>query len=300
MDALVEDLRGDVRDGLALTSAFNRIRPDTVLHLAAQPLVIEGLRDPVGTFSTNVMGTVNVLEACMRTASVRSCVVVTTDKVYKEGPRDLPHSEEDELGGHEPYGASKAAAELVASSFITLSHDEGPQIATARAGNVIGGGDWSQRRLLPDLLAALDTGREVPLRSPRAVRPWQHVLDPLTGYLLLAEKLELGTFADLPRSWNFGPDSHDARTVMDVVNAVECVSGEKLHVRIEQASTVESAYLALSSSRAHEGLGWCSRWDFDSSVAQTVEWHLSWRAGGDVGELSRALVSQQLGQAENA
>lgn len=296
MDALMEDLRGDVRDGPALTAAFNRIRPDTVLHLAAQPLVIEGLRDPVGTFSTNVMGTVNVLEACMHTASVRSCVVVTTDKVYKEGPRDLPHSEEDELGGHEPYGASKAAAELVASSFITLSNDEGPQIATARAGNVIGGGDWSQWRLLPDLLAALDTGREVPLRSPRAVRPWQHVLDPLSGYLLLAERLESGTFLDLPRSWNFGPDSHDARTVMDVVTAVERFSGQKLHLNVDETSTVESPFLALSSTRAREALGWRSRWDFDASVAQTVEWHLSWRAGRDVGELSRELVSQQLGQ----
>ena len=294
-DVLAEDLRGDVCDGLGVLEAFKLIKPETVLHLAAQPLVLQGLLDPVGTFSTNVMGTVHALEACRQSATVRSCVIVTTDKVYKAGPTSIPHSEEDELGGHEPYGASKAGAELVASSYLTLLSDGRPQIATARAGNVVGGGDWSQWRLLPDILLALDTGEELLLRSPEAVRPWQHVLDPVTGYLLLAEALESGETSSLPRCWNFGPDAQDARTVLDVVHAVERVSGRQVHVRVEGSQRVESEFLALSSAKARRELKWRPRWDFDASVAQTVQWHLDWRDGRDVGELSRSLVSEQLG-----
>lgn len=299
-DVLTEDLRGDVRDGPGVLQAFERIKPDTVLHLAAQPLVLQGLIDPVGTFSTNVMGTVHVLEASRQSATVRSCVIVTTDKVYKGGPKSIPHSEEDELGGHEPYGASKAGAELVASSYATLASEGVPRIATARAGNVIGGGDWSQWRLLPDILGALDTGQELVLRSPGAVRPWQHVLDPLAGYLLLAEALELGETSDLPRTWNFGPDAQAARTVLDVVHAVERFSGRGVHVRVEGSEGVESEFLALSSARARKELNWRPRWDFDASVAQTVQWHLDWRAGRDIGEISRALVSEQLGGPRHA
>lgn len=292
-DALTEDLRGDVRDGPGVLEAFERIKPETVLHLAAQPLVLQGVHDPVGTFATNVMGTVHVLEACRQSLTVRSCVIVTTDKVYKAGATSIPHSEEDELGGHEPYGASKAGAELVASSFATLASR--PHIATVRAGNVIGGGDWSQWRLLPDILVALDTGAELLLRSPEAVRPWQHVLDPLTGYLLVAEALESEVASDLPRCWNFGPDEQDARTVLDVVHAVERVSKREVPVRVEGSQRVESEFLALSSAQARNHLSWRPRWDFDASVAQTVEWHLDWSAGRDVSEISRSLVSQHVG-----
>lgn len=299
-DALSEDLRGDVRDGPRVLAAFEHVQPETVLHLAAQPLVLEGVRDPVGTFSTNVMGTVHILEACRQAATVKSCIVITTDKVYKVDPTSIPHSEEDELGGHEPYGASKAGAELVARSYLTLVAEGRPHIATARAGNVIGGGDWSQWRLLPDILKALDTGERLFLRSPEAVRPWQHVLDPLTGYLLLAETLESGVDPDLPRCWNFGPDERDARTVLDVVHAVERVSGREVHIRAEGSQEVESDFLALSSARARKQLHWRPRWDFDASVAQSVEWHLAWRAGRNVGEISRALVSQHLGGRDHA
>jgi CDP-glucose 4,6-dehydratase len=294
-DVLKDDLRGDVRDGSGVLAAVRRIQPATILHLAAQPLVFQGMRDPAGTFSTNVMGTVQVLEACRQSDTVRSCIVVTTDKVYKGGATSVPHSEEDELGGHEPYGASKAGAELVARSYVTLASDGRPQIATARAGNVIGGGDWSQWRLLPDLLATLDTGEELLLRNPGAVRPWQHVLDPLTGYLLLTETLESAKALDLPRSWNFGPEAQASRTVLEVVHAVERVSGHSFRIRIEGTQSVEAEFLALSSARAREVLNWRPQWDFHASVAQTVEWHLDWRTGKDVGEISRALVSQQLG-----
>ena len=293
-DALAGDSRVDVRNQAGVSSVFDEVLPETVLHLAAQPLVLEGVRDPVGTFSTNLMGTVHVLEASRLSPTMRSCVVVTTDKVYKTGPSATVHSEDDELGGKEPYGASKAGAELITASYVTLAEKDGPRIATARAGNVIGGGDWSPWRLLPDLLAALDQSAEIVLRSPGAVRPWQHVLDPLTGYLLLAESLESDASSGLPRCWNFGPNATDSRTVQDVVHEVERVSGVSLRVRVEGASRVESEFLALSSLRAREVLGWSPQWDFQGSVAQTVDWHLAWHQGRDVGEISRMLVSRQL------
>lgn len=293
-DALTGDLRVDVRDQAGVLSVFEQVQPETVLHLAAQPLVLEGIRDPVGTFSTNLMGTVHVLEATRLSECVRSCVVVTTDKVYRTGPKAAPHSEGDELGGDEPYGASKAGAEFIAASYAKLAGKEGPRIATARAGNVIGGGDWSPWRLMPDLLAALDRRGEIVLRSPGAVRPWQHVLDPLTGYLLLTESLESDETSGLPRCWNFGPDPADSRTVLDVVHEVERVSGVPVKVRVEGAGTVESEFLALSSLRAREVLGWLPQWGFKHSVAQTVNWHLAWRDGRDVGEIARVLASQQL------
>ncbi len=293
-EVLSQDFRVDIRNQIGVLSAFEKAQPETVLHLAAQPLVLEGIRDPVGTFSTNLMGTVYVLEAARLTPTVRSCVVVTTDKVYKRGSTATPHHEENELGGGEPYGASKAGAELVAASYVTLASEDGPRIATARAGNVIGGGDWSPWRLLPDLLAAIDQSREVVLRSPGAVRPWQHVLDPLTGYLLLAESLESDSSSNLPRCWNFGPDPSDSRTVMDVVHEVERFSGVSLNVRFEATSPVESEFLSLSSLRARERLGWSSKWGFERSVAQTVEWHIVWRKGHDVGWISRNLVEEHL------
>lgn len=291
---LDQDFRIDVRYQSEVLSAFNEVRPETVLHLAAQPLVLQGLRDPVGTFSTNLMGTVHVLEAIRMSPSVQSCTVVTTDKVYRAGPTANAHLEEDELGGDEPYGASKVGAEFIAASYMTLVGTDGPRIATVRAGNVIGGGDWSAWRLLPDLLAALDQRSEIVLRSPGAVRPWQHVLDPLTGYLLLVESLESDEFSSLPRCWNFGPDPSALRTVLDMVHEVERAAGSPLQVTLGGPNNVESEFLSLSSLRASELLGWRPMWGFEASVAQTVEWHLAWRDGHDVGEMSRALVRQQL------
>lgn len=299
-DALTRDYRLDVRDLAGVLSAFDEVQPETVLHLAAQPLVLEGIRDPVGTFSTNLMGTAHVLEATRLTDSVRSCVVVTTDKVYRSGPTAAPHLEEDELGGDEPYGASKAGAEFIAASFANLVGKIGPRIATARAGNVIGGGDWSPWRLLPDLLAALDRHRELVIRSPGAVRPWQHVLDPLTGYLLLAEAMESDQTSGLPRCWNFGPDARDSRTVLDVVHEVERVSGVSLQLRFEEPNSVESEFLALSSARARQLLGWGRKWNFEASVAQTVNWHVAWREGHDVSVISRKLVKEHFEPHERA
>ena len=246
--ALEEDIRIDVRDSEALTATFLRIQPEVVFHLAAQPLVLEGMRDPVGTFATNVMGTVHVLEASRVTESVRACVVVTTDKVYRDAGSSTPYSEDDELGGHEPYGASKAAAEMAAAGYAALAPAERLQIATVRAGNVIGGGDWSPWRLLPDLLSGIDEGTQIRLRRPGAVRPWQHVLDPITGYILVAETLLSDPPGDIVRTWNFGPDASGTRTVLDVVREVEKALGRELPVVLESGESVDAGYLSLSSA----------------------------------------------------
>lgn len=292
--SLVDDLREDVRDLAAMTSAVQRIQPDVVLHLAAQPLVLEGLRDPVETFSTNVMGTVNILEAARHVDTVSACIIVTTDKVYRSGAAAEPHSEDDELGGSEPYGASKAAAEMVAASYAALTVDSNFRVATTRAGNVIGGGDWSPWRLLPDLLSAVDRGEPVSIRSPYAVRPWQHVLDPLVGYLLLAESLEADDIEEVPSCWNFGPNPGADRRVIDVLREVERYCGQSIEIVDSAPQPTESTYLSLSSAKAREALGWRPQFDFASSVADTVTWHRAWREGRDMAELSRIDVRSRL------
>lgn len=292
--ALVEDLREDVRDLGVMMSAVQRIQPDVILHLAAQPLVLEGVRDPVETFSTNVMGTVNILEAARRVDTVSVCIIVTTDKVYRSGATEEPHSEDDELGGSEPYGASKAAAEMVAASFAALTGDSRLRVATARAGNVIGGGDWSPWRLLPDLLSALDRGEPVSIRSLNAVRPWQHVLDPVVGYLLLAESSADDGIKEAISSWNFGPDPGAERRVIDVIREVEKSCGQTIEVVDSDPQPVESAYLAVSSAKARNELGWRPHLDFASSVAETVTWHRAWRDGKDMADVSRLDVHSRL------
>lgn len=298
-ESLERDLRGDVRDLDAVVSAMTATQPDVVLHLAAQPLVLEGMRDPVGTFSTNVMGTVHVLEACRRVHGVKACVVVTTDKVYRDVVEPRAHREGDELGGGDPYAASKACAEMAVAGFEALTSEGGFSVATVRAGNVIGGGDWSPWRLLPDLLSSIDAGRPVVLRRPDAVRPWQHVLDPLTGYLLVAESIERGV-KQYEGAWNFGPPESDARSVMDVVHAVESSAGRQIAVNVLDHAPSETGYLALSSEKSRELLGWRPRWDFAHSVRQTVEWHAAWREGRDVGDLSRELANEQVHGAVSA
>ena len=292
--ALNHDLRIDVRDAQSITATIQSLQPEIVFHLAAQPLVLEGARDPVGTFATNVMGTVNVLDACLRTPGVLACIVITTDKVYRPSVDEHGHREDDPLGGDEPYSASKVGAEMAAASYMTLAKDSGLQVVTCRAGNVIGGGDWSPWRLLPDLLAALDSGDEIQLRHPSAVRPWQHVIDPLTGYAVLAESLCGPGGHQLPRSWNFGPPSTDSRTVMDLVREVQECAGSPLKVTVLEESHPETPFLALSSGRAESELGWSPRWNFDASIDQTVRWHMEWRSGRDMAMKSRRFVQEQI------
>ena len=273
---LVDDIRGDVRDAGAVRSACERARPELVFHLAAQAIVRAALDDPAGTYAVNVLGTAHVLEAA-RDAAV---VCVTSDKCY--APGDGPHVEGDPLGGRDPYSASKAAQELVAGAYRSSL---GVRVATARAGNVIGGGDWGRDRLLPDLARARESGAPVVLRHPDAVRPWQHVLDPLAGYLTLGERLRGAS--EWAAAWNFGPA--DAQPVRWVVDRVR--ERWPLEVRVEPpADTVEAPALRLDASAARERLGWTPRLDACAAVAATVSWYDQVRAGSD----ARAVTLTQI------
>jgi CDP-glucose 4,6-dehydratase len=264
---LVEDARGDVRDPAAVREAVQRARPEVVFHLAARAIVRAALEDAADTFAVNVLGTAHVLDAG-REAAV---VCVTSDKCYAPGLG--PHREGDPLGGEDPYSASKAAQELVAGAYRASL---GVRVATARAGNVIGGGDWGRDRLLPDLARARESGAPVVLRHPEAVRTWQHVLDPLGGYLRLAELLH-GS-AEWAAAWNFGPaDAQPVRWVVDRVRERWPLAVELVH----PGDAVEAPALRLDASAARERLGWAPRMDASAAVAATVSWYDEVRGGND-------------------
>ncbi len=279
----------DIRDLAALTDAMASADPDIVLHLAAQPLVRYSYREPVETFAVNVMGTVNLLEAVRQHGGVRAIVNVTTDKCYENREWLWPYRENEAMGGHDPYSASKGCAELVTaayrSAFLAAS---GASVATARAGNVIGGGDWADDRLIPDFLRAIDRGVELVIRSPRATRPWQHVLEPLSGYLMLAERL-YGNGAEYAEGWNFGPREEDAKPV-------EWLLGEfakafpGMSWRTEAGTLHEAHYLSLDSSKAHHRLGWRPRWSLQTALVQTAAWHKAWRNGEDMAAFTQAQI----------
>ncbi len=272
----------DIRDAGTLSRELARARPEVVIHMAAQPLVRRSFAAPSETYETNVMGTVNLLDAVRECADVRAVVVVTSDKCYEPHETGGGYREGDPLGGHDPYSSSKAAAELVTSAYRRsfFSAGNGPRVATARAGNVIGGGDWGEDRLIPDVVRAVQAGAPLRLRNPSAVRPWQHVLAPLSGYLLLAEALcESREFA---QAWNFGPDQRDARTVEWVVRQVSDMCQGK--VRWEQDGGEhphEANHLWLDSSRARDLLRWTPPLALDQAIRETVAWYQTWLGGGD-------------------
>ncbi|WP_434772092.1 CDP-glucose 4,6-dehydratase [Pseudomonas entomophila] len=291
----IDDRRGDVRDLGAVMNVLLEAQPQIVLHLAAQPLVREGYRDPLGTYSTNVMGTLNLLEAIRQIGGVRACVVVTTDKVYANQEWPWPYRENEALGGHDPYSSSKACCELLVQSykssfFPAAEHAaHGLCLATARAGNVVGGGDFSPERLIPDVLKAWTEGRPVTLRYPQAVRPWQHVLEPLAGYLHLAQALyERGPAFE--GAWNFGPGEDDARSVGEVVQLLASQWPQAAGVELRQSELHEAGLLRLDSSRARQALGWQPRWSLSECLDHTLAWHQGWQQGLDM----RAVCLTQL------
>ena len=276
-------LTGDVRDLDALKRAVSDHAPEIVFHLAAQPLVRVSYADPVTTFETNVLGTVNVLDAAR---DARVVVNVTTDKVYANDERELPFREGEPLGGKDPYSASKASSELVSAAY---RESFGVPVATARAGNVIGGGDWAEDRLVPDLLAGALSGKPVVVRNPRSVRPWQHVLNASEGYVLLAERLwDDRAYAD---AWNFGPEEDDARPVHWIVDRLSALWGEEIRVESPvDPQPAEARFLRLDSSRARERLGWSPRWDLELALQSIVEWTRAYAAGEDMREATLAQI----------
>ena len=279
----MRELHADIRDGDAVGAAFERSRPDVVLHLAAQPLVRRALADPIRTYEVNVTGTANVLDAVRRTATVRAVVVVTTDKCYANpaGSRRR-FVETDPLGGSDPYSSSKAYAELVVEAYraSVFADRGGARVATARAGNVIGGGDWAVDRIVPDAVRAVEAHSELRVRSPAAVRPWQHVVSPLAGYLALCERLVAGEPVD--RAWNLGPPAHEERTVGWVVERMAALWSGELRWRAEGDAAGEAAHLALDSSAAERALGWRPACSLEDALGLVVEWHRRHRAGADM------------------
>lgn len=284
----------DVRDPGALRAALLRASPEIVMHLAAQPMVRRSLRDPAMTYAVNVMGTVNVLEAVRHAGSkVRAVVVVTSDKCYENrGEASRRFVEDDRLGGDDPYSSSKACAELVTAAYRrSFFSGRECRVATARAGNVIGGGDWGEDRLVADIVRAAQRGERVRVRNPQAVRPWQHVLNPLSGYLRLAE--ELWHAQEAARAWNFGPREADARTVSWIVERLSELWGGGLSWELdERVNPAEAGYLALDSSAAERDLGWRGGWDLDEALWRVVEWHEAQRHGQDMRRVSLAQIEQ--------
>jgi CDP-glucose 4,6-dehydratase len=292
---LAQDARsiiGDVRDSAALRAAMREAAPHIVIHMAAQALVRESYRDPVATFATNVMGTAHVLEVCRTLPSLQCCVVVTSDKVYENSGEGTAFDEHDRLGGHDPYSNSKACTELLTGSFRDSFFQRGPPLATARAGNVIGGGDWSADRLIPDCVRALEAGAPVSLRYPDAVRPWQHVLEPLSGYLRLAQAL-IETPEAAPRAVNFGPNPASFCTVHEVVDAFSARFGGKPGWQRDAGTHPQEAKaLTLSSSLAQRSLDWRPALDVAASLAWTADWYRAHTAGEDMLTFSRAQISR--------
>lgn len=292
------DTRADLADQGALGEALQAARPRVVFHLAAQALVRPSYADPVATFATNVMGTAHLLQAVRGVDSVQAVVVVTTDKVYDNREWVHPYREGDALGGRDPYSASKGAAEIVAASFrasfFGTPHGHAARVATARAGNVIGGGDWAAERLVPDCLQAFAAGRSVELRYPGAVRPWQHVLEPLSGYLRLAERLLGEGGAALPAAWNFGPDAGGDATVLEVAQALARRWGDGAAVQVIGAAGQphEAGLLRLDVTQARALLAWRPRWNLEQALAATVDWQRAWLRGEDMAAVCAAQIAQ--------
>ncbi|MDH2915647.1 MAG: CDP-glucose 4,6-dehydratase [Gallionella sp.] len=292
---------GDIRDLEHLRKVFAEHQPEIVIHMAAQPLVRYSYIEPVETYSTNVMGTVNLLEAVRNTKSVKAVVNVTTDKCYENREWAWGYRENEAMGGYDPYSSSKGCAELVTAAYRNSYFDpekckeHSVAIASGRAGNVIGGGDWAEDRLIPDIMRAITQGKPVNIRNPHAIRPWQHVLEPLSGYLVLAQKLyeEGSTCAE---GWNFGPNDEDAKPVQWIVEKLTQAWGEGACWVLDGGDHPHEAhYLKLDCSKAKARLGWHPKWHLDEALSAIVEWQRAYRDGQDMREFTQTQIHSFLG-----
>ncbi len=292
----IDDIRGDVRDLAHLSASMNRADPEVVLHLAAQPIVRTSYEEPVETFSSNVMGTVHALEACRTLRALQAIVIVTSDKVYQNDGRAAGYQESDRLGSADPYSTSKACAELVTASYRATAFAQdrgGPALATARAGNVIGGGDWSRDRLLPDLAQSLIAGRSPVIRNPMATRPWQHVLDCLAGYLVLTQRLAAGP--GFSGAWNIGPDGDGMATVGEISDQLVSLNGGAPRwMRDTRQHPHEEALLWLDTSEARRRLGWRPVVPLAEALRWTFDWYRIHAGGGDARAVSERQIDELL------
>jgi len=292
-------IAGDVRDFTALLSTFKKYQPEIVIHMAAQALVRYSYDNPIETYSTNVMGTVHLLEAARQTGSVRAIVNVTSDKCYENREWVWGYRENEPMGGHDPYSSSKGCAELVTSAYRRSFFEQANiALASVRAGNVIGGGDWAEDRLIPDIMRAIVAGKAVSIRNPNAIRPWQHVLEPLSGYLMLAEKLyEDGV--SYGESWNFGPNDEDAHSVEWIVARITQTWGEGASWVLDEGDNPHEAhYLKLDCSNAKARLNWHPRWSLTYTLQQIVDWHKLFRNQNDMREITLKQIQSYSGDSD--
>ncbi|MEP0202531.1 MAG: CDP-glucose 4,6-dehydratase [Halioglobus sp.] len=290
----MESQIGDIRDLAAITTSLTAFDPDVLLHMAAQPLVRLSYREPVETYSTNVMGTVHVFEAARACKNLRAIVNVTTDKCYENREWIWGYRENEPMGGHDPYSSSKGCSELVSAAYRSSFFDipDTAWLASARAGNVIGGGDWADDRLIPDILRAFEQQQPVVIRSPKATRPWQHVLEPLSGYLMLAEKLytEGGDYAE---GWNFGPWDEDVRPVEWILNHMVSTWGQGASWQLDPGpQSHEAQLLKLDISKATGKLSWQPRWSLDRALLSIIEWHQCWLDKGNARQTTLDQIEQ--------
>jgi len=288
------DNRQDMRDLPFLKRVIQSSQPEIIIHMAAQSLVRESYKDPVGTYATNVMGTVNLLESARSCDNVRVILVITSDKCYENREIDYGYCESDPMGGHDPYSSSKGCSELVTSAYRRSFFEDNAMvaIASARAGNVIGGGDWASDRIIPDAMRAFSSNETLLVRNPGAVRPWQHVLEPLSGYMTLCEKMwdEPSMFSE---GWNFGPEDESVRTVKEVTERVSNLWGD--HSTWEKSNgdhPHEATLLKLDINKAEEQLGWAPKWDLDMALEKTVNWYKSYYNGENMQEMSLKQIEE--------
>ncbi len=296
IDTLVDSTIGDIRNYDLLLATLQRIQPDIVIHMAAQPLVRESYKNPRETYEINVMGTVNLLDAIRQIPSIKAIVNVTTDKCYENREWHWGYRENEPMGGYDPYSNSKGCSELVTSSFRNSFFnpktytEHGVALASARAGNVIGGGDWADDRLIPDFIRAISAGNEVKIRSPYAIRPWEHVLEPLTGYLTLAQALYTQG-APFAQAWNFGPDDSDARNVEWITKTICELWADNARYSVDtNPQPHEANYLKLDCSKAKAELGWYPKWNIHKTLESIVEWNKDFLNGVD----ARVITEKQI------
>lgn len=283
--------KGDIRDLSGIVKSMRESKPSVIFHMAAQPLVLHSYNDPIETFTTNIIGTINVLEAARKIENVEAIINITTDKCYENQETDRPYDENDRLGGYDPYSGSKACSEIATTVYRNsfLSHTK-VKLASARAGNVIGGGDWASNRLIPDFFRSLESNKKLYIRSPQAVRPWQHVLEPLSGYLMLAEKLVMNgnSFAE---AWNFGPEQFSAKTVSWILDRL---SKQFINFKWEKKITnqkKETNLLKLDITKAKSKLGWKPKWNLETSIDNTIKWYEAYIKKQNMIEFTKKQIS---------